>query len=114
MALDKAVNKIKAAIKDLSSLHVQTYIGSVEVDLSALGDGEDDHAMDIVRDTVKQAKTSGNISLVAEAYYQFDGDSYNFLSDADVPTRALEIHTAAVEAGMKTRRALVELVKGVF
>ncbi len=112
MALDKAVKKIKRAISDLSSLHVQTYIGSIEVDLSSLG--EDDHAMDVVRDTVKDATASGNISLVAEAYYQFDGDSYNFLSDADVPTRALEIHTAAVEAGMKTRRALVELVKGVF
>ncbi len=112
MALANAVKKINEAIKDLSSLHVQTYMGNVEVDLSTVDDNT--HAMDIVRDTVKTAQAGGNIELVAEAYYQFDGDSYNFLASGDVPVRALDIHTAAVEAGMKTRRGLVELVKGVF
>jgi len=112
MALRDAVTKINNIISDLSSLHVQTYTGSVTVDLDNLG--ADENGMDRVRDAVRQARADGNVTLVAEAYYQFDGDSYNFLTTDDVPLRALEIHTAAVEAGMKTRRAIVELVKGVL
>ena len=111
MALRDAVNKINEVIADLSSLHVQTYTGSITVDLDNLGD---EHGMNRVRDAVKAARADGTVTLVAEAYYQFDGDSYNFLTSDDVPTRALEMHTAAVEAGINTRRALVELVKGVF
>ncbi len=114
MALKDAVIQIRDAISDLSSLHVQTYSGSMTIDLTSLAEGQT--VMDKVRDAVTaEAKdTEGSISLVAEAYYQFDGDSYNFLTSDDVPTRALEMHTAAVEAGINTRRALVELVKGVF
>ena len=112
MAIRSALKKVGDAISDLSSLHVQTYTGSVTVDLDNIAG--DEHGMDRVRDAVATAKADGKIHLVAEAYFQFDGDSYNFLTGDDVPPRALEMHTAAVEAGMKTRRGLAELVKGVF
>lgn len=112
MALRDALDNVGKAIKDLSSLHVQTYTGTVEIDLDNVP--ADKQGIDHVRDTVKTAKGDGTIVLVAEAYFQFDGDSYNFLTNADVPPRALEMHTAAVEAGLKTRRGLADLVKGVF
>jgi hypothetical protein len=114
MSIKGAIDKIDEAITDLSSLHVQTYTGSMSVDLSDLAEGVS--AMDKVRETVtaESAKADGKISLVAEAYFQFDGDSYNFLTSDDVSPRALELHTAAVEAGISTRKGLVELVKGLF
>jgi hypothetical protein len=114
MSIKDAIGKIDEAITDLSSLHVQTYTGSMSVDLSKLAKGES--AMDKVRKTVtaESEMVNGSITLVAEAYYQFDGDSYNFLTSDTVPPRALELHTAAVEAGIATRKGLVELVKGLF
>lgn len=112
MSIRDAFKKVGNAIEDLSSLHVQTYTGSVAVDLDT--QPESVQGMDRVRDAVKAAKAAGKITLVAEAYFQFDGDSYNFLTSADVPPKALEMHTAAVESGLKTRLGLAELVKGVF
>jgi hypothetical protein len=114
MSLSTAVAKISEAIKDLSSLHVQTYTGSVNVDLSTVAAGK--LAIDTVRETIAEeaGKPEGTIKLVAEAYYQFDGDSYNFLTSDAIPEGALEMHSAAVEAGIKTRQGLVELVKGAI
>ncbi|MCX2980717.1 hypothetical protein EYC98_07475 [Halieaceae bacterium IMCC14734] len=112
MSIRAAFKKVGDAIDDLSSLHVQTYTGSVSVDLDSLPD--DVNGMDRVRDAVKAARAAGTISLVAEAFFQFDGDSYNFLSSEDVSPSALAMHTAAVESGLETRLGLAELVKGVF
>jgi hypothetical protein len=112
MALRDAVTRIAEAIKDLSSLHVQTFSGTVAIDLANLD--ANDAAIDTIRSTItsESAKPDGTIRLVAEAYYQFDGDSYNFLTNDAVPEGALEMHAAAVDAGIKTRQGLVELVKG--
>ena len=114
MALRDAVTKIADTIKDLSSLHVQTFSGTVDIDLAGLSDN--DAKIDTIRDTItaESARADGTIRLVAEAYYQFDGDSYNFLTDDAVPEGALEMHSAAVDAGIKTRQGLVELVKGAI
>lgn len=113
MPLREAVEKLEKWVEDLSSLHVQTYTGRVEVDLSGLG--EDEHAADRVRDAMANATNAeGTVKLVAESYFQFDGDSYNFLTDETAPAKALEMHMAAVEAGQATRRSLVELVKSVL
>lgn len=112
MAIKEALAKLDAAVKDLSSLHVQTYQGRVEVDLDQL----QQNGFDTVRDVVTNAEAdpNGKLSLVAEAYYQFDGDSYNFLTSDDIPVGALEIHKAAVDSGIKTRLGLMELFKGIF
>lgn len=108
MALKDALKKLNEAVTDLSSLHVQTYTGSLQTPIEEQAD------FSTVRDAVKKARTDGDIVLVAEAYYQFDGDSYNFLTRDEVPSSALELHHAAVEAGLATRRGLMELVRGVF
>ena len=108
MALKDALKKLNEAVTDLSSLHVQTFTGRLQSDV------DNQAGFDGVRQTVAQARTDGDITLVAEAYYQFDGDSYNFLTSEEVPASALALHQSAVEAGLATRRGLMELVKGVF
>ena len=109
MGLRNAVSKLNDAVEDLSSLHVQTFSG--EINITANQDG-----FDGIKALVARAKADGKIQLVAEAYYQFDGDSYNFLAKdaSEVSSKALEMHKAAVEAGMETRRGLMELVSDIF
>ncbi len=112
MGLKDALSKLNDAVQDLTSLHVQTYTGRVAVDLDAVAQNGFTSVRDAV--TAAEADPNGEIRLVAEAYYQFDGDSYNFLTSDDITPGALDIHKAAVEAGIKTRQGLVELFKGLF
>ncbi len=107
--LKDAVRALNQAVSDLTSLHVQTFTGTVQSTGVITG-------FDNVRAAVQEAQTNNNIQLIAEAYFQFDGDSYNFLASnlSEVPPSALELHKSAVEAGMKTRQGLMELVKDVF
>lgn len=110
--LRDAVKKLNEAITDLSSLHVQTFTGTVAISSDTTG-------FDNIRSAIQSAQTNSEITLVAEAYYQFDGDSYNFIAtDANgaitAPPAALELHKSAVEAGMQTRLGLIELVKDAF
>jgi hypothetical protein len=109
MSLKQALEKINAAVQDLSSLHVQTFTG--KVDFSAAGSTYED-----IKTAIDAAATDASITLVAESLYKFDGDSYNFLTNAEggIPSSAMELHKAAVEGGIKTRQGLAELVKGVF
>lgn len=111
MALRDAVKKLDEMFDDLSSLHVQTYTGKVDFDLDPTGPDDDRTRVDRLRDAVTSIPAGGAVQLVAEAYYQFDGDSYNFLTSEDVPAKALDLHNSAVEAGIKTRQALLELAK---
>jgi hypothetical protein len=112
MGLKDALSKLNDAVKDLTSLHVQTYQGRVEIDMDAIAQNGFDSVREAV--TAAEADPGGKVSLVAEAYYQFDGDSYNFLTSDDIAPGALDIHKAAVEAGIKTRQGLLELFKGLF
>lgn len=110
MSLRSVIAKLDEAVTDLSSLHVQTFTGSLDFTVDATGN------KDILK-TLENAKASGKIKLVAETLMQFDGDSYNFIacdSNAAIPSQALEIHKNAVDAGLKNRQALVELFKDIF
>ena len=109
MALRQALEQLNQAVEDLTSLHVQTFTGTV--DFNAVGNSYTD-----ISDAVSTASNNQDITLVAESLYKFDGDSYNFLTNQDggIPSSALELHKAAVEGGVKTRQALMEMVKGVF
>ena len=110
--LKDALTKLDDTVKDLTSLHVQTYQGRVEIDLDKIKEKGFDSVRAAV--TAAAADPKGKLQLVAEAYCQFDGDSYNFLTSDDITDGALEIHKAAVEAGIKTRQGLMELFKGIF
>ena len=57
MALRDALKKVGDAIQDLSSLNVQTYTGSVEIDMDSIPAGKE--GIEHVRDVVKEARGSG-------------------------------------------------------
>ena len=107
--LRTALEKLNAAVEDLTSLHVQTFTGSVEFT-------DEDSSFDNVRKTIQSAANQSKITLVAESLFKFDGDSYNFMVDkeAGIPASALELHKSCVDAGIKTRQGLLQMVKGVF
>lgn len=109
MGLKKVAEQLKKALVDMSSLHVQTYTGTLDFETDTKT-GEKP-AFDTVREAVAKGKTESRITLVAESYYQFDGDSYNFISSAVVSEKALAMHTAAVQAGLATRQGIVDFVK---
>ncbi len=110
MALKDALNKLNEAVTDLTSLHVQTFSGELNSEITGSESFKD------IRELIKTAKTSGNIKLVAESLAQFDGDSYNFVKQNldDIPPLALEVHKNAVETGIETRLGLLELFKGLI
>lgn len=113
--LKDALMALDNAVKDLTSLHVQTFTGTV--DFAVDGSQSFDNISALVKEAAKSADgTEARIKLVAESLYKFDGDSYNFISaDQDsIPEAALELHKAAVEGGIKTREGLMNLVKGIF
>jgi len=114
MVLRKALEKLNDDIKDLSSLHVQTFTGQVK--FTAVGDSDDNIKYDNIKTAVESAQNAADIKLVAESLYKFDGDSYNFLiSDENgISASAMELHKSAVEGGIKTRQALAELIVGFF
>ncbi len=110
MGLKAALQKLDTAVKDLTSLHVQTFSGELSITLSS------DKGYDTLRAEMKKAIKDGNLTLVAETLAQFDGDSYNFVKQdlSDIPTLALEVHKNAVEAGIETRLGLLGLFKGLI
>lgn len=110
MALKKALEDLNNALKDLTSLHVQTFTGTMDLDVSP------DRTFDKMMKDLKTAKTGNTVRLVAESLIKFDGDSYNFITDDadDVPSNGFEVHQNAVKSGLETRQALLALFKGFF
>jgi len=110
MALKDALQKLNDAVKDLTSLHVQTFTGELTTEITGAED------FDNIRAAIKTAKGKNEIKLVAETLAQFDGDSYNFVKEdlGDVPPLALEVHQNAVESGIETRLGLLELFKDLI
>lgn len=115
--LREALIDLNGAVKDLTSLHVQTYTGKIEMQVQ-----NDDRGRTF--DDINDAITEGlkvdpdtqktKIKLVAESLYKFDGDSYNFITDDTISSSAIELHKTAVEGGIKTRQSLMEIGKSIF
>jgi len=107
-SIKEAVQSLNTFVKDLTSLHVQTFTGEITFTDTA----DTNSKYEDIESQIQQAKTDKKIKLVAESLYKFDGDSYNFLtSDQGIPSSALELHKAAVESGIKTRQGLIEMAK---
>lgn len=114
MALKDALKSLNEAVKDLTSLHVQTYTGELNVDIE--NEDGDKKGFSDIRSEIQQNKQNGTITLVAESLAQFDGDSYNFVKKdlSDVPSTALDVHKNAVKAGIETRMGLLNLFKDLI
>lgn len=110
MGLKKALNDLNNAVKDLSSLHVQTFSGEVGITIDS------DNGYKNIKKQIDESKAAGNLDLVAETLAQFDGDSYNFVKKdlEDIPAVTLEVHKNAVKAGIETRIGLLGLFKSIL
>lgn len=112
MSLKSAIQQLDSAIDDLSSLHVQTFTGSIAFTNEH---GQPVQGYQNIENHINHAKSEGKVKLVAESLYKFDGDSYNFLADDQqgISSAALELHKAAVEGGIKTRQGLMQMAKDI-
>ncbi len=108
--LKGAIQKLEEGIKDIASLHVQTFSGKLTLNT----DGEID--FDKIKNTLKDSEIKGDVILVAETLAQFDGDSNNFITSdiENIHPDAIDMHLKAVKTGMETRIALMNLFKGLF
>ena len=97
MSLKKALDKVKASVVDLTTLEVQTYSGTVDIinrnlinnrtttegEESTDQAGEHKSNSSTIRKVITEELNDDkkHLKLVAESVYQFDGDSYNFLTN---------------------------------
>lgn len=110
MALKDALKSLNEAVKDLTSLHVQTFTGSLKVDI------DKSNGFDELKKLIETQSASGEVKLVAESLVKFDGDSYNFITSdiQNAPPQALDIHQNAVTSGLNNRLALLELFQDLI
>jgi hypothetical protein len=105
--LRQAMGKLNDAVSDLTSLHVMTFTGDISALDTSKGFGG-------IEAQLKKAEVKTRVTLVAESLYKFDGDSYNFLTESDVPEAALVLHDAAVASGLQARQGLMEMFQDIF
>ncbi len=103
MGIKSALKELNGKVKDLSSLHVQTFSGTLEIKVS-----EEDKFTKL-SDALDAA--DGSVNLSVETLMHFDGDAYNFVTDGIAP-ELLQVHKDALEAGMNARKALMDMVSG--
>ncbi|MGD2118501.1 MAG: hypothetical protein PVG66_09090 [Chromatiales bacterium] len=113
MALKEALQTLNNAVKDLTSLHVQTYSGTV-----SFKDRGDNETFDNLRDKLSKGKgpddSAVDVQLKLETLVKFDGDSYNFVAKENVSDELFKLHKDAIDSGLKTRLGLMEMMKNLF
>ena len=108
MALSEALENLKKAIGDLTSIEVQTYVGDINVAIDELADSTS------FEDTLKKAKQSGNIKLSLVTKINFDGDGIVLVPDSAPADYIQKAHDSALEAGRGVRQGLIELFSDVI
>lgn len=104
--LSDALQSLKDAVGDLSSLEVNTYVGKLD---AAIEDSDGASLIDFSK-VVAQAKTAdGVVSLAASTKINFDGDSNQFFTTDDVPQHVIEAHEIALKSGRDVRQGLISL-----
>ena len=105
MGLRKALQKLDDAVTDLTSLHVQTFSGTLTAEIDRNQD------FDTLRNAISNAAAEGSeVTLVAESMLKFDGDSYNFVAE-EAPPNLMTVHDEAVRSGLDARQSIIELFK---
>lgn len=117
MALKQAVEKLKNAVGDLTSLEVQTISGSMSADLATQKPGQTAEVpqsggsiIDWKKAVADAKKVNGTVELVLATKINFDGDATQFVRKDEIPPHMLDAHKKAVEAGLQVRRDIVEFV----
>jgi hypothetical protein len=101
--------KLKEGIADLSELNVQTFTGNIN---SVIDQTQSESIIDWTK-LLENARTSGEVKLMASSKIKFDGDSDTFFAD-EISSEILEAHMAAIEGGRKVREGLVAMFKGAL
>jgi len=107
--LQGALDTLKTAVGDLTSLEVQTYTGSIKIEEIKDKDG---NILSPVKfeDYLKGAISSpDDLELVAVTKMNFDGDTINLVPKGGFPEHVQRAHEAAVKAGIDTRHGLLAL-----
>ena len=113
MALKQALQTLNTAVQDLTSLHVQTYSGSISFEQHG-----DNATFDNLRGMLASGKGADStdlaVELKLETLVKFDGDSYNFVAKENVSDELFKLHKDALDSGLKTRLGLMEMMKNIF
>jgi hypothetical protein len=108
MSLKNALDELKNAVGDLTSLEVQTYIGEIDVVV------EGQTGSTSFEDSLKKAKTDGKITLQLVTKLNFDGDGI-VLVPASAPADYIQqAHDTALKAGNDVRQGLIALFADVI
>lgn len=111
-----AINSLKEAVGDLSSLEVQTISGSLTgiVTANPTGNAANNSPSSggsIIdwKKAIKSAKASGKVELVLATKINFDGDATQFVKEGEISEHMLNAHKAALDAGKTIREELLKL-----
>ena len=100
-----ALDKIAEGLKDLSSLEVVTYKGTIDINAVDLKLGGD-----MIAAVLANAKTKADFRLLACTYFELDADTTVFF-DKDITADERAAHQVLVESALSKRDAVVTLFK---
>jgi hypothetical protein len=106
-ALEKALESLEAAGKDLSSIEVTTLSG----DVKQIFNGEKIDLKNAVNQ-LKSGSTSGKIELVAHTHVAFDQDTVLFVSNKaqGKHSEIYDLHKEAVVSAQNARRSFITFI----
>ncbi len=115
-AFEDLKNNIAEKIKDASSLEVTTLTGDINFKVSDVVKSED-NKFDIEQ-ILKQvnAQAMVDLKLVAYSIIKIDGDQANIVKSNLTPEEKelLEFHKNMIEASQSSRKAIVDMIKGLI
>lgn len=106
--LRAALEALRDATCDLTSLEVQTYMGNLDVLVEDQGEVTDFEKL------LNRGKTSGQVKLVAVTRINFDGDTSVLVPEHALPEHVQQAHEMATQAAMETRAGLIALFASVI
>ena len=109
--LKEALKGVRARITDLSEVEVRTYTGEASAVISAIS-GEGDAAVFDNVLTRLDSETS-SVQLAYLSRLDLDGDALFFCATG-APADLADAHRAAVESGIQSRAAIINLFKDLL
>ena len=108
MSLQNALNALKTAACDLTSLEVQTYVGEIDVVIDGVTGSTSFEA------SLKKAKKDGKIKLALVTKLNLDGDGLVLVPSSAPADYIQAAHSAALKAGHDVRQGLMALFADVI
>lgn len=105
---EKAMSDMAGKIKDLSTLDVVTFQGSVTVEGS---DKEPTKFSEVM--TKAKGSTDVKVKVLASTQTHIDGDIVAFY-DKDITGEERQAHLELIRSGAETRKATIDFVKSVL